>query len=201
MRILTVILLAILLRISAFAQDKPIVQVSGVVVVTDTLVPVPYVSIYRHRDYRGTFTDYNGYFSLPAQVGDTLRFVRIGLKSSYFVVPYDTLNRISVVQLMDEDTLMLPTVNILPYPAPHRLRQEMLALDLPGDGYNRFSRESLDPKNYDGLRNFADDAYNEGSSTLSARYSNSFKSGGNLLDAAAWRKFMKALKRGDYEKQ
>jgi hypothetical protein len=186
---------------AALSQNKAIVQVSGVVVVTDTLVPVPYVSIYRHRDYRGTFTDFNGYFSLPAQVGDTLKFVRIGLKSSYFVVPYDTLNRISVVQLMDEDTLILPTVNILPYPAPHRLRQEMLALDLPGDGYNRFSRESLDPNNYDGLRDFAEEAYQEGSSTLTARYSNSFKSGGNLLDATAWRKFMKALKRGDFEKE
>jgi hypothetical protein len=43
----------------------------------------------------------------------------------------------------------------------------------------------------------SDAAYRESSQTIIARYSGGFRSGGNLLDAAAWSKFMKALKRKD----
>jgi hypothetical protein len=77
------------------------------------------------------------------------------------------------------------------------LRQEILALDLPGDQYIRFSRDIAAINNYDGLAEMSDAAYRESSQTIIARYSGSFRSGGNLLDAGAWSKFMKALKSKD----
>jgi hypothetical protein len=177
-----------------------VVQVSGVVVATDSLLPVPYVTVYRSMDNRGTYSDYNGYFTMPAQVGDTLNFISIGLRKSSFVIPYDTTrSHISIVQWMEMDTVLLPTVNVLPYPAPYRLRTELLALDLPGDRYYRFKRGNGSVSNYDGLQDWSDNAYDDASATLIARYTNGFKSGGNLLDAAAWGKFMKALRRGEYD--
>ncbi len=182
------------------AQLERVIQVSGVVVASDSLMPAPFVTIYRGRDHRGTYTDYDGYFTLPAQVGDTLFFQSIGLKKSSFVVPKDSVsNHISVVQWMDVEAVMLPTVNVLPFPEPHKLRAEILALDFPNDNYTRFSRNYASVGNYDGLYNLSDEAYKQSNATIMARYNSGFQSGGNVLDAGAWGRFMKALRGGNRE--
>jgi hypothetical protein len=178
-------------------SQKRVLQISGVVVATDSLIPVPYATVYRGKDNRGTFSDYSGYFTLPAEVGDTLFFMYIGLKKSTYIIPNDTTHHISIVQWMEQEEIILPTVNVKPYPTPGKLRHEILALDLPGDQYFKFNRDLASIANYDGLAEMSDAAYRESSQTIIARYSGGFRSGGNLLDAAAWSKFMKALKRKD----
>lgn len=185
----------VICSLGASAQVERVVQVSGVVVASDSLLPAPYVTIYRGRDHRGTYSDYDGYFTLPAHVGDTLFFACIGLKKSFFVIPTDSAsNHLSVVQWMETDAVMLPSVNVLPFPEPHKLRGEVLALDFPNDNYTRFSRNYASVSNYDGLHNLSDDAYENASATMIARYNSGFQSGGNVLDPSAWGRFMKALK-------
>ncbi len=201
MKYLLIIIILLGLIEKSNAQVERVVQVSGVVVASDSLLPAPFVTIYRGRDHRGTYTDYEGYFTLPVQVGDTLHFQSIGLKKSIFIVPKDvTEDHISIVQWMETDVILLPTVNVLPVPAPHKLRGEILALDLPNDGYRKFSRGYASAVNYDGLYNLSDEAYKQASSMAMARYNNNFQSGGNVLDPQAWGRFMKAL-RGDNRKE
>jgi hypothetical protein len=188
--------LLLLLTLGVFAQSRHILQVSGVVVATDSLIPVPYATVYRSSDNRGTFSDHTGYFTLPAQAGDTLNFLFIGLKRSSYVIPSDTTQtHISIVQWMEQQEVMLPAVSILPYPAPGRLRAEIMSLDFPGDSYFRFDRAAASVSNYDGLRDLNADAYAEASATMIARYNGGFRSGGNLLDADAWGRFVNALRR------
>lgn len=179
------------------AQTEPkVVQISGVVLASDSLYPAQFVGIYRAKDLRGTFSDMNGYFTLPVMAGDTLNFRCLGLKPSTFIVPADTKeNQLSLVQWMDADTTTLSTVYVLPYPAPHKLRQEILALDLPGDNYFAFRRSSNSSYTYDGLADFKDAAATNGMTTLDARYNNGFQSGGNVLSPAAWSSFMQSLRR------
>ncbi|MFM7727250.1 MAG: carboxypeptidase-like regulatory domain-containing protein, partial [Flavobacteriales bacterium] len=115
-------LLLFLTSLTVLAQTRHILQVSGVVVATDSLIPVPYATVYRSSDYRGTFSDHTGYFTLPAQAGDTLNFLFIGLKRSSYIIPNDiTQTHISIVQWMEQQDVLLPTVSILPYPTPGRL--------------------------------------------------------------------------------
>jgi hypothetical protein len=198
MKIISLLLVFTLLIVADGNAQKRVLQVSGVVVATDSLIPVPYATVYRGKDRRGTFSDFSGYFTMPAEVGDTLFFMYIGLKKSTYIIPDDTsMHHISIVQWMEQDEIILPTVNVLPYPTPAKLRQEMLALDLPGDQYFKFNRDLTSISNLDGLAEMSDAAYRESSQAIIARYSGSFRSGGNLLDAAAWTKFMKALKRKD----
>ncbi|MEN9640742.1 MAG: hypothetical protein RLZZ262_2611 [Bacteroidota bacterium] len=201
MRHLTTLLLLLLLGNVAHTQTtepRKIMQVSGVVVTSDSLVPVAFATIYRSTDYRGTFSDYKGYFTLPVAQGDTLHFDCIGQKHNYFVIPYDTINNhISIVQIMEQDTVMLPTVYILPHPAKHKLREEVLALDLPGDSYYKFNRQEGQIANYDGLHDFATMAYQNSSEVNNARYNTKFLSGGNLLDPAAWGRFMQSIRNGE----
>lgn len=183
------------------AQKAHVVQVSGVIVATDSLLPVPFATIYRSNDNRGTFADYNGYFTMPALVGDTIHFVSIGLKRSYFVVPVDTnQTHISIVQWMQLEEIMLPEVQVRRYPSPEKLRKELLALDLPGDNYYAFNRNAVSVTNYDGLADLSDQSTEMANEMLITRYSNGFKSGGNLLDPAAWGRFVRALKSGDRDK-
>jgi hypothetical protein len=194
-KLIVLILLAVLVN-SANAQKRHILQVSGVVVATDSLIPVPYATVFRTSDNRGTFSDHTGYFTLPVVAGDTLNFIFLGLRRSTFVIPDDTTQtHISIVQWMEQENVLLPAVNVLPYPSPARLRSEVLALDFPGDGYFRFDRTAASVSNYDGLRDLSADAYAEASATMIARYNGGFRSGGNLLDADAWGRFVSALRR------
>lgn len=195
-KLLAILLLGLVAVGELTAQDRHIIQVSGVVVATDSLLPVPYATVFRSHDNRGTFSDHTGYFTLPVFAGDTLNFIFLGLKRSYYVIPNDTASHhISIVQWMESEQVLLPTVDILPYPSPARLRAEVLALDFPGDGYFRFDRTAASVSNYDGLKDLSAEAYAEASATMIARYNGGFRSGGNLLDAAAWGRFMSALKR------
>ncbi|MFM9986467.1 MAG: hypothetical protein ACKVOK_14605 [Flavobacteriales bacterium] len=181
------------------AQSNHVMQVSGIVVVSDSLYPVPFVTVYRSSDHRGTYSDYSGYFTLPMQAGDTLNFLCTGLVRSSYIIPNDTTqSHISIVQWMEEDTsYTLPTVTIMPYPAPHLLTKELLALDLPGDRYVKFSRGSESASEYDGLYEVADRGAEIEQATLTARTSGGgIVSGGNLLDPSAWKNFMRAVKRG-----
>ncbi len=192
-----IVIFLLLTALFGQAQTSPkVVQVSGVVLASDSLYPAQFVGVFRSRDMRGTFSDLNGYFTLPVFVGDTLNFQCIGLKPNSFVVPPSTTeNSISIVQLMESDTTTLPTVYILPYPAPHKLRQEVLSLDLPGDNYFAFSRYSGNYKPNDGMADFNSAAVRESISTLEARYNGGFKSGGNVLSPAAWTQFIQSMRR------
>jgi hypothetical protein len=196
---ITTTVLLVFIHLMSFAQTSApvprVVQVSGVVLASDSLYPAQFVGVFRSKDMRGTFSDLNGYFTLPVMAGDTLNFRCLGLKPSVFVVPENTNeSQISLVQWMEADTTTLSTVYVLPYPAPHKLRQEILALDLPGDNYFAFRRGAAS-YSYDGLADFNDQAAQNAMSTLDARYSGGFKSGGNVLSPAAWSQFMQSMRR------
>lgn len=196
MRYILFLLFALGLAEHASAQtDRRAVQVTGAVVATDSLVPVPFATIYRAHDHRGTYTDQNGYFTMPAEPGDTLFFSYIGLKLSYYPIPLEPeSDHLSIIQWMEVDTTPMAPLVIYPYPMPHLLRGEVLALDLPGDGYFRFDRDAASVANFDGLADLTAAAQNESAAMAAARYTSGFRSGGNLLDAASWGRFMNSIR-------
>ncbi|MBK8414354.1 MAG: hypothetical protein IPL22_07465 [Bacteroidetes bacterium] len=59
---------------------KGLIQFSGIVVTGDSLRAVPFVSIIIKNSYRGTISDYNGFFSFVAQPSDTIEFLPLVLK-------------------------------------------------------------------------------------------------------------------------
>ena len=166
------------------------VQITGACLVSDSLYPAPYVSIFRNRDHRGTYSNRDGYFTIPALEGDTLTFVCTGLKTSFFVVPVTEEHQMQIVQVMEMEAIELSPLYILPYPAPHELKREILALDLPGDGHQLFKRDDVSLASFDGMNDFSSMAYENASTILIARYSNGFVSGGNILSNDAWRSFI-----------
>lgn len=63
----------------SFAQD--VVTVSGIVVDSAKLKPIPYVNVLVKKANRGTTTDQKGNFSITARPTDTIRFSFVGYKT------------------------------------------------------------------------------------------------------------------------
>ncbi|MBK9982183.1 MAG: carboxypeptidase-like regulatory domain-containing protein [Saprospiraceae bacterium] len=71
-----------------------VAQISGKVITAENNNPVgiPYAVVAVVGTHRGTFTDFNGFFSIVVRNGETLVFSVLGFKDAYYHVP-DTLSR------------------------------------------------------------------------------------------------------------
>jgi hypothetical protein len=130
------LLIAIILPLFAVSKlhaqgGKTVVQFSGVVVSGDSMFGVPGVHIYVPKAGRGTTTSEYGYFSLPTLAGDSLIVSAIGFKKKWVTVPDDGKQYFTVVIELNEDTTMLPMVEIFPYPTFELFKQAFVALQLP----------------------------------------------------------------------
>ncbi|MBM56129.1 MAG: hypothetical protein CMB32_06200 [Euryarchaeota archaeon] len=185
--------------------QEVVVQVSGLVVTGDSLTPLPYATVYRARDSRGTMTDANGFFSLPALEGDTLQFSSTGFIQRFAVIEEGgENNRISIVQPMSRDTVMISDAVIYPWPSRERFKQEFLALGLQ-DGNMTISDQAIDPFDvYDRLIDVGLDGQ-AASTEVMRQMSMEMHYGGypttNILNPVAWARFIQALKNGDLKRQ
>jgi hypothetical protein len=184
-----------------------VVQVSGLVVTGDSLSPLPYCTVFRSRDRRGTMTDARGFFSLPALTGDTLEFSSVGYVSQQAVIPEGgELARVNLVQPMGRDTVAMEDAFVYPWPSRERFRQDLLALGLPNQGLDPAWDSPMDPMDvYDRLSEVGRDGQSTSSEVLAAQAQQAGYAGQappvNLLNPVAWAQFLQALKSGDLRKQ
>ena len=184
-----------------------VVQVSGLVVTGDSLSPLPYCTVFRSRDRRGTMTDARGFFSLPALTGDTLEFSSVGYVSQQAVIPEGgELARVNLVQPMGRDTVAMEDAFVYPWPSRERFRQDFLALGLPNQGLDPAWDSPMDPMDvYDRLSVVGRDGQSTSSEVLAAQAQQAGYAGQappvNLLNPVAWAQFLQALKSGDLRRQ
>jgi hypothetical protein len=124
---------------AAFAQDggekeKHVIQFSGVIIEASTEEPVPGVHVYVPLAGRGTTTSSFGYFSMPVLEGDSIVISSVGFRKRSIVIPDIDKDTYSVVIELSEDTTVLPTVEVLPYPTEELFKEAILAMDLPDEG-------------------------------------------------------------------
>ncbi|MFN4123911.1 MAG: carboxypeptidase-like regulatory domain-containing protein, partial [Flavobacteriales bacterium] len=141
--------LAIILFLAFFcstitqAQDRKIIQFSGVVVSGDSLQPVPYTSIMVRNSFHGTMSDFYGFFSFVALAKDTIEFAAVGYQRSTFVIPDDlNENRYSLIQMMQKDTFLLKETVIFPWPTREQFKEAFLRIEVPDDDLER-ARKNL----------------------------------------------------------
>lgn len=198
-----------LFSFSAIAQnesDESLIQFSGIIITGDSLNPVPYASIIVKNTQRGTTSDYYGYFSFVAKPLDTIVFSSIGFKKSEFVIP-DTLNdnRYSLIQMLQNDTVMLDEAIVYPWPTQDQFKQAFLNLEIPDDALE-IARKNLSedqlaaraeamPMNAN--MNFR---YQMQQRTNQMYYAGQYVPN-NLLNPLAWAKFVEAWKRGDFKRK
>ena len=117
-------------QIDSTAQDsivviqKKVVQITGMTVSGDSLSPVPFANVLIKGNYTGTIADFSGFFSIVANTGDTLAFSSVGYELSEYIIP-DSLEsqQYSLIQIMDRDTILLPTVSIKIWPTYEQFKK------------------------------------------------------------------------------
>ncbi len=189
-------------------RDTSLVQFSGIVLdgSTEQLYPVPYTNILVKDKNRGTYSDLKGFFSIVVQKGDIVIFSAIGYKDVHFRIPYDLKeDRYSLVQLMTQDTINLPETVVFPWPSRTHFKQEFLAMDVTPELQERAAANMAN----DVLRRMRNDVPRDPAETAGyylRQQSNQYYSIGqappmNIFNAAAWKRFFDAWKRGDFKKK
>jgi hypothetical protein len=186
------------------------IQFSGVVVTQDEktgdAIPLPYTNVYIKGTSRGTVSAFDGFFSIVALRGDTIRFSFVGYDPVEYIIP-DTLSIhfYSVYQIMTQNDVLLPETVIYPWPRKEFFKQELLAMDISNDLKKqaeqnlaeKIVKEMIKEVPFDGvesvnlqLNRMADDAV----------YTGQIKPM-RIFDVMAWQKFIKAWKRGDFKRK
>lgn len=183
-----------------------LIQFSGVILTTDSLVPIPLAHIIVLNAMRGTVSDFNGYFSFVAKKNDTVEFSAVGFKTDHFIVP-DTIenNRYSLIQVMSTDTIYLTETVIYPWPTKEQFKEAFLNLEIPDDDIE-IARQNLDQRQ---LLAKSENLPAEGSLSfkytmqqqMDKLYYNGQTQPITILNPFAWAKFIKSWKDGDFKRK
>jgi len=177
------------------------VQLTGIVL-SDSMKRLPYTAIFDTDTKRGVISDYFGYFAFVVHPGDTLQFSFIGFKPKYFVVPEpDSSNTLSIVTMLESDSLMSNVVEVYPWPSKEQFADAFINLEIDDDAIKR-AKARLSPQEmafvYAKLGNDASLAYKYQSyQTLNRVYYQNQYEPNNLFNPAAWSKFLKSINNGD----
>jgi hypothetical protein len=121
-------------------NQRRIIQLSGVVLGSDSASFVPGVHIYVPKAGRGTTTNSVGFFSMPVLVGDSLVISSVGYQRQHYIIPNTAKEYQTIIITMVEDITFLKEVEIVPFPTEEVFKEAVLAVDVPLDG-------TLDSKN------------------------------------------------------
>lgn len=162
---------------------------------------VPSVMIYVPKTGRGTSTNEVGYFSMATLTGDSVVIKALGYKEKSMIVPYTDEDKLSLIIQLEEDTLMLPEVEIFPYPTEAVFKEAFLALKLPEQNDLNNMQANLNERIMDRIRF---NTGNDGSLNHTYFMNNQVQRVENknyyptipLLNPFAWAKFIKQVKEG-----
>ncbi|HMQ06485.1 MAG TPA: carboxypeptidase-like regulatory domain-containing protein [Saprospiraceae bacterium] len=185
------------------------IQFSGKVVTEgpdEKIYPLPFTNVYIKGTTRGTVSESDGFFSLVAAKGDVVVFSQVGFKTVEYIVP-DTLERTLYywIQIMTQDSILLPEAVIRPFPSREHFRIEFLALDISDElqkNYSDVLAEEL-------LREIRYNLPVDGREAINIymrqtaeafRYEGQFKPQ-QIFNPLAWKQFIDAWKRGDFKRK
>ena len=195
-----------LFSISLLAQDNvKVVQFSGRVI-GENGNNLIYTNISVKGTSRGTVSDIDGFFSLPVRVNEVIQFSRIGYMLEEFTVP-DNIdgNLFSQDIVLKKDTVVLPEAVIYPWPDKDFFEIEFLALEV--ENYlEDIASENLAPEKMEILRQVLPVDGGEVSKIELQRTAQAYYSSGqfkpqNIFNPISWKKFIDAIRRGDFKKK
>jgi hypothetical protein len=116
-----------------FAQkQKRVIQLSGVIMNTDTIDAMLYgVNLYVPKAGRGTTTNMLGFFSMPVLAGDSIVISYMGYERQYYIVPDHPSEYLTIVVQLQQDVTYLSEVVVSPFPTEEVFKEALLALNIP----------------------------------------------------------------------
>jgi hypothetical protein len=200
------LLVAFVPNATAQETEKQLIQLSGLVLTSDSLIGIPYTTVIVKGTGRGTISNAQGFFSIVAAQGDVLVFSSIGFKLGYYKIS-DTLaeKRYSIVQLLTMDTVFLPETMVYPWPTKEQFREAFLSLNIPADDLE-VAKRNLDKQRMMELgETLAYDPTETAQLYLRSEAQKFYYAGQappmNIFNPIAWAKFVQAWKNGDFKKR
>jgi hypothetical protein len=205
------LILAVILSGNVFSQnDNSVVknnyiQLSGIVVEGDSLLGVPFVSVYKGSK-PVTITDYYGFFTLVVQPGDEIRFASLAHQNALYKLD-DTLSlkHYYIIQRLVKDTIMLANIDVYPWPTKEEFKKAFLDLDLGENDYDR-AYKNLDRNQLSyNERNMKMDAQANYRYAMQQYLTKVYTAGQyptiSLLNPIAWAQFIDAWRKGKFKKK
>src|SRR5690606_19680079 len=126
-----IVLLTVGAVTASLAQQRKLVQFSGVIHNADTNVVVPYVSV-TNRSYNNyTVTaNHQGYFSFVAHEGDTILFTSVGYLSARVVIPQVSGDKYTAMVNMTAEIKELPMVTPYPWASIDEFNMAFMSLEI-----------------------------------------------------------------------
>lgn len=187
-------------------NNMKLIQLSGVVVNSDSLKPISYTTVYNKTVKRGTLSDIYGYFSTVVLPGDTIIFNRFGYINSSFIIP-DTLkdDRYSIIHILNLDSTNPPIITIYPWPSKEDFARAFVEMT-PYDDALRRAQKMLSGSNLAYLSSVIDgDAISSYSWQRNQQFTKLYTMGqtpvNNLFNPVAWSQFVDAWKKGDLKRK
>lgn len=119
---------------TSLAQQKKLVQFSGVIHNADTNVVVPYVSVTNlsYNNYTVT-ANHQGYFSFVAHEGDTILFTSVGYLSARVIIPKVPEDKYTAMVNMTAEIKELPMVTPYPWASIDEFNMAFMSLEIADD--------------------------------------------------------------------
>lgn len=200
------LLLVVIVQANAQAPNEKLIQLSGVVVSTDSLSEMPFASIFDKTVKRGTIADAYGFFSMVVKPGDTIVFKYAGHKPSSYIVP-DTLteDRYSIIHMMEMDTIELETVTVYPWPSREAFAQAFVEMNPYEDALFR-AQQMLSGQSLASLAsNVSSDASISYGNAINQQNTRLYTMGqspvNNLMNPFAWASFLQKWRNGELGRQ
>lgn len=193
-------------KANAQKKEDPYILFTGLVLTSDSLKPIPYVSISSNRKGLLGYTDLLGHFDIVVRKGDTLWFSQAEKVSSWHIIP-DTLtaSRYNVVKTMVQDTIDIPVIFIRALPSKVFFDNEFVNSTPPDDAYER-ARKNLELEAAKEEKKLKPEDAKASQQMLAASRAQQlyyYKQAPpqNYLSPLAWSQFLNAWKRGDFKKK
>lgn len=191
----------------ANAQNRKILQFSGIITSVGSDLPVAFVTVRNTSFNEQTFMSNNeGYFSFVAHVGDTIRFTSVGYDPTTFVIPDVPDDKFTAHIKMKSLIIELPAVTPYPWSSYEDYVADFMAInsdDPVASARRNISPEAMAalarivPRNADEIQNF-NSSQRHGTminKTTNQRFNNP------LLNPFAWGQLIQQIKRGDYSRE
>lgn len=185
---------------------QEMVELSGVIMSSDSLRYLPFVAVQVEGSDAGVISNKKGVFSTIVPKGSKIKFSCLGFKDAIIEIS-DTLSisRYSVIQLMVQDTFYLPTTIIRPVMTREEFEKAFVKWDIPPDQMEIARRNT----STNTIRAMAFTLPKDGSEhadyyqdqELQRRQWAGQQPPMHIFSPLRWREFFRAWKRGDFKRK
>ncbi len=204
-RVSTLFLIFFLSSFFSKAQERKVIQFSGVLYSADTAhLAIPFATVYDYSTGYIAISNFTGFFSLVGYEGDTIFFSTLGFKTKQFIIPKENETEKFVSNFFLEPTFyMLPEAMVYPWGSLDQFPYAFIHTPIPDDDLER-ARKNLNPDYLRSLASAQGADPNINARMVMNNYSQTLYYYGqahpiSLLNAFAWSQFISDLKRGKYK--